>query len=290
METQERTSGQKARTVPTKRTTESEDSTDEEDDGIASEESAHQQPRVRISRLLDSKPIIARPTRVTLQNMPVVDRPTGHNCVICTDPIHSVEIRAPCGHYYDIGCATDLFQSATRDETLFPPRCCGQNVPFGRIRPHLSPALITAFQQKKAEFSTLKRVYCSSPTCSRFLGPVSEGIFGGRVYSCPAPRCRRRTCGKCREQHSGDRTHVCRPDAGATQVLELSRASGWARCPGCSHMIELHLGCFHTTCRCGTEFCYLCRARWKTCECPQWDEQRLVVDEEEAEDEWHGLG
>ena len=211
--------------------------------------------------------------------------PTGHDCVVCQDPIHGVEIRAPCGHYYDIGCTTDLFQSATRDETLFPPRCCGQNLPFARVRPHLPRSLITTFQQKKVEFSTLKRVYCSSPTCSRFLGPVSDGVFGGRVYTCPALGCRRRTCGKCREQHSGDRTHVCRPDAGADQVLQLSHASGWARCPGCSHMIELHVGCFHTTCRCQTEFCYLCRALWKTCECPQWDERQLMVDNEESDDE-----
>lgn len=206
--------------------------------------------------------------------------PTGHVCVVCQDPIHGREIHAPCGHYYDIDCVTDLFRSATRDETLFPPRCCGKNIPFTRVRSHLSRTFVRSFQEKRAEFSTLKRVYCSSPTCSRFLGPISEGVFGGRVYTCPEQGCRRRTCGKCREQHSGDRTHVCCPDADATQVLELSRASGWARCPGCTHMIELHLGCFHTTCRCGTEFCYLCRAAWKTCACPQWDEQRLVVDGE----------
>lgn len=29
-------------------------------------------------------------------------------------------------------------------------------------------------------------------------------------------------------------------------------------------------------CLCSTQFCYLCAAPWKTCECPQWDENRLV--------------
>jgi len=178
-----------------------------------------------------------------------------------------------------------IYSSPTRDETLFPPRCCGKNIPFSRVRPHVSRALIVAFQQKQVEFGTLKRVYCSSPACSRFLGPVSEGV-GDQVYTCPALGCRRRTCAKCRERHSGDQSHVCRPDAGATQVLELSRASGWARCPGCSHMIELQVGCFHMTCRCETEFCYICRAPWKTCDCPQWYGQRLVDDEDdEIEDE-----
>ena len=216
--------------------------------------------------------------------------PTIHDCVICQDPIRGAEIRAPCGHYYGIDYVTDLFQSATRDETLFPPRCCRQNIPFAWVQPHLSQALVTTFQQKQVEFSTLKRVYCSSPTCSRFLGPLSEGISRSKVYTCPAPGCERRTCAKCREQHNGDWMHACRPDADANQVLELGRASGWARCPGCSQMIELNMGCFHMTCRCRTEFCYLCRARWKTCPCPQWDERRLLAAAEERVDAQLGVG
>ena len=219
-----------------------------------------------------------------------VGSPTGHDCVICQDPIYGAEIRAPCNHYYDISCITDLFESATRDETLFPPRCCKQNIPFAQVQPHLSQTLIATFQEKKIEFSTLKRVYCSSPTCSRFLGPLSEGDFASKVYTCPGLECWRETCGKCRQEHNGDWGHVCRPDADATEVLELSRASGWSRCPGCSQMIELNVGCFHMTCRCRTEFCYLCRARWKTCPCPQWDESRLFSAAEERVDAQLGAG
>ena len=215
---------------------------------------------------------------------------TGHDCVICQDPIYGVEIRAPCGHYYDIGCVTDLFQSAARDETLYPPRCCRQNIPFARVRPHLPQVLFVTLQEKDAELNTLNRVYCSSPTCNRFLGPLSKGIFACKVYTCPALNCGRRTCGKCREQHAGGWKHVCRPDADTAQVLELSRASGWARCPGCSQMIELNMGCYHMTCRCRTEFCYLCRARWKKCKCPQWDERRLLAVAEERVDARLGVG
>ena len=197
----------------------------------------------------------------------VVGSPTGHDCVVCKDPIHGAEIRAPCGHFYDIACVTSLFQAATRDETLFPPRCCMQNIPFSWIQPHLSQALITTFQQKKVEFSTLQRVYCSSPTCSRFLGPVLENV--GNAYTCPAPKCGRRTCAKCRGKHTFSWMHVCRPDAGTNRVLKLGRVEGWVRCPGCSQMIERRLGCNHMTCRCRTQFCYVCGARWKTCQCPQ---------------------
>lgn len=29
-------------------------------------------------------------------------------------------------------------------------------------------------------------------------------------------------------------------------------------------------------CVCKTQFCYVCSKQWKTCECPQWEEDRLL--------------
>lgn len=29
------------------------------------------------------------------------------------------------------------------------------------------------------------------------------------------------------------------------------------------------------SCRCNAQFCYVCGLKWKTCQCPQWDEARL---------------
>lgn len=203
-------------------------------------------------------------------------RPTRHVCVICMDSIRGSEIQAPCGHYYDIPCIVDLFQTATRDESLFPPRCCRQNIPFDQVQTHLSRALVTEFQEKSREFGTGSRVYCARQTCSRFLGPLIQNTSGITVYDCPAPDCETRTCANCRGRHDGP-THPCQQDQGAQQVLELGRTEGWARCPGCSQLIELEMGCFHMTCRCRTEFCYLCKARWKTCGCPQWDGRQLFA-------------
>ncbi|KAI5997299.1 hypothetical protein F5J12DRAFT_725270, partial [Pisolithus orientalis] len=197
-------------------------------------------------------------------------------CVICQDAIHGSEFRAPCGHYYDIPCITDLLRTATHDESLFPPRCCRQNIPFDEVQSHLSRALVTEFREKSKEFGTLSRVYCARQTCSRFLGPLTQTTSGTTVYDCPAPHCGTRTCANCRGQYN-EATHTCRHDQGAERVLELGRAEGWVRCPGCSQLIELEIGCFHMTCRCRTEFCYLCEARWKTCNCPQWDGRQLLA-------------
>jgi hypothetical protein len=202
--------------------------------------------------------------------------------VICQDPIFGAEVQAPCGHFYGIDCITDLFQSATRDESLYPPRCCRQNITLPQVRPHLTQALLAEFELKAQEFGTLKRVYCATPTCSRFLGPLHEGFFS-KVFTCTSHTCTTTTCGACRGRYEGW-NHSCTPDAETERLLTLSRTSGWSRCPGCAQMIELNMGCFHMTCRCRTEFCYLCRARWKSCRCPQWDETRLLAAAEQRVD------
>ncbi|OAX32777.1 hypothetical protein K503DRAFT_576689 [Rhizopogon vinicolor AM-OR11-026] len=236
-----------------------------------------------------SGPIPFSPGQVPTTTVRAPRRATGHDCVICQDPIFEPEVLAPCGHFYDIGCITDLFRAATRDESLYPPRCCRQNIPLPQVRPHLTQALLTEFELKAREFGTLKRVYCAAPACSQFLGPLCEG-FSFKIFTCTSPTCTMATCGKCSGKYN-EWNHNCTPDAEIERVLTLSRKSGWSRCPGCAQMIELNMGCYHMTCRCKTEFCYLCRASWKNCTCPQWDEDRLFAEaEHRADAQWQLQG
>jgi len=194
--------------------------------------------------------------------------------VICLDPIFGAEFRAPCGHFYDINCITNLFQAATRQESLYPPRCCCQIIPLPHVQKHLTQPLLAEFKLKAREFGTMKRVYCAAPACSRFLGPLSEVSF--KTYACPSPICTTVTCGRCRTKYEKS-GHKCTSDAETESVLTLSRASGWSRCPGCTQMIELEAGCNHIICPCKTEFCYVCCARWKTCTCSVWDLNRWLT-------------
>jgi hypothetical protein len=203
------------------------------------------------------------------------------HCVSCRDPIEA-GVRAPCGHHYDAQCISDLFQAATRDESLFPPRCCRQPIPFADVRPHLTATLASLFEEKSKELGTLKRVYCTNPTCSHFLGAQKEG-WRREIYTCPTQGCRTLTCSQCKAKVDTV-WHVCNQDGTDQQVLALGRSAGWARCPGCEQMIELHTGCYHMTCVCKTQFCYLCKAIWKKCRCPQWDERRLFAAAEERVD------
>lgn len=139
--------------------------------------------------------------------------------------------------------------------------------------------VLKLFEEKSVEFSTLKRVYCSKLQCGRFICPQKTNtswFFGPPSVPCPDPTCKTRTCSSCKTEVKPDEHHVCRQDQQAVDVLALGRQEGWQRCPGCEQLIELNMGCYHMTCRCRTEFCYLCRARWKSCGCPQWDENRLL--------------
>ncbi|EIN08763.1 hypothetical protein PUNSTDRAFT_17680, partial [Punctularia strigosozonata HHB-11173 SS5] len=170
-----------------------------------------------------------------------------------------------CGHFYDKDCVLDLFQAATRDESLFPPRCCRQHISFDAVRPHMESAQVNAFLEKRKEFSTMKRVYCAAPACSTFLGAQKSQ---GTIYECNSSTCKTRTCSFCKAKVD-ELAHICKKNDSEAEVLSVGQREGWTRCPGCEQMIELIIGCYHMTCRCKTEFCYLCRARWKTCSCPQ---------------------
>ncbi|KAI1352820.1 hypothetical protein F5Y01DRAFT_324069 [Xylaria sp. FL0043] len=189
-------------------------------------------------------------------------------CIACSDIKNVADLaRAPCKHDYCGECLENLFRSAMIDESLFPPRCCHQDIPVDKNRLFLGDDLVEQFTQKSIELTTPNRTYCHQPTCSAFIPPkmIKDGI-------AQCPECKARTCETCKgATHAGD----CPSDIGLQQVLELARQEKWQRCPKCFTMVELDTGCFHMTCKCKAQFCYLCAAKWKTCTCVQWDEARL---------------
>ena len=202
------------------------------------------------------------------------------NCIICHEPCRNLEtLKTPCDHYYCRNCLVALVEAFTRDESLFPLRCCQDPIPIAEVLPTLSLALRSLFQRKNAEFSVLTRdrLYCSNHNCSTFLGS-SEGRLSLSAIECP--QCRVNTCPRCKESaHPGD---GCGVSTSNEALQALAKSEGWQTCPGCSAVVELNLGCYHMTCRCRTHFCYLCAARWKTCACVQWDEDRLLVAAQEG--------
>lgn len=83
-------------------------------------------------------------------------------------------------------------------------------------------------------------------------------------------------CTLCKREDHPDYI-PCQTDLESAIVLALGQTEGWQRCPGCHRLVELLHGCYHMTCLCRTQFCYLCAVLWKGCTCPQWDEARLTI-------------
>ncbi|KAJ8502995.1 hypothetical protein ONZ45_g11245 [Pleurotus djamor] len=121
----------------------------------------------------------SRPTSVYRSNIfvtstaPAITPARRRECVSCMENIQRGGITGLCGHDYCSGCIVDLVTTCTKDESLYPLRCCGQNLDERQILASLGNARLTAeFQSKAREFATpaLQRVYCPQPTCSAFLG------------------------------------------------------------------------------------------------------------------------
>jgi hypothetical protein len=207
-------------------------------------------------------------------------------CTSCIDMVDvTLVAKTPCGHDYCQDCLQNLFNRSFIDEELFPPRCCRQPILPEGVQAVLTPEIAETYQAKKVEFESTNRTYCSNPTCSIFLPPgmiIREG-----VAECTS--CQTQTCTLCKTAaHDGD----CPDDENSRLLRELAQQEGWQSCPGCHRMVELTVGCYHMTlvlafycllfanscrCLCRVHFCYLCQATpWKSCTCPQWDENRLM--------------
>ncbi|QPC59114.1 hypothetical protein HYE67_001345 [Fusarium culmorum] len=189
-------------------------------------------------------------------------------CIACNNQFPPLALFKPlCSHEYCRACLAGLVRSSLQNESLFPPKCCGQAIPIKQGR-WLSPQLVGQFQAKKLDFDTPNRTYCSEPSCSTFIPPV---FINGEAATCP--RCSRRACIHCKGSHH---TGVCPSDTASQQFLQLAVQNGWQQCYSCHQVVKLDTGCYQMTCHCRAEFCYLCGNRWKLCSCPQWDEDRLI--------------
>ena len=127
------------------------------------------------------------------------------NCIICHEFCRYFEtLKTPCDHHYCKNCLVVLVEAFTRDESLFPLRCCQDPIPVAEVLPSLSLELRSLFRQKNAEFSvhTRDRLYCSNLDCSTFL-ESSEGRLSVSAIECP--HCLVNTCPRCKESaHPGE--------------------------------------------------------------------------------------
>ncbi|KAI2641232.1 hypothetical protein GGS21DRAFT_364020 [Xylaria nigripes] len=186
--------------------------------------------------------------------------PHWRSCSICRETAHVIDLAwIACGHRYCRQCLQGYFRDSIRFRAPFPPHCCGNVISPKDNRWALGLDLFEQFEKKLLELQTPNKTYCHRPTCSEFIPP---GVIRGGIARCTI--CAAETCEACKKAaHQGD----CSPDTEFQQVLEIASDKKWKRCLDCSTMVESMGGCNHMMCMCGAEFCYLCGARWKTCQC-----------------------
>ena len=169
-----------------------------------------------------------------------------------------------CGHQYHVECLRDWLLSILPEKRL--PNCthCSEPVPsLPQVRSlELPPDELARVQAEYIELTTPlgRRLHCPRPSCGSFLGTIDAP-----TRACE--KCERQVCTNCREIIWGTvEEHVC----GVTEedaVMRLARDSGWQRCNSCRSLVERISGCHRISCRCGSQFCYMCGAAWKTCGC-----------------------
>jgi len=187
--------------------------------------------------------------------------PSSAVCVICGSQIEGRVIHVMCGHQFDVNCMLDMFLLNVNDESIFPPRCCGQTISHDLIARYLHQDLIDLFEAKIKEVATANRLYCANVRCSRFLGSRDGAA---RAVQCPS--CTHKTCSSCRQPEHPELA-VCKPDELVTKTLVLGQSHGWQRCPQCRTLVERNMGCSHISCRCGSHWCYACGRGLGSCEC-----------------------
>lgn len=164
----------------------------------------------------------------------------GPNCVVCMEELRPHEIvRCPCEHTYCVKCLKSFLIRATKDESLFPPRCCRQAIPRVLIEDTLSKTELSDFESATVEFTTTNRTYCSNAECAKFVPPNHDG---GDEIVCPY--CDTKMCTHCKGSfHAGE----CVEDQALRAVLQLAEGQRWRRCHGCNALVELDIGCNHMT-------------------------------------------
>ena len=156
-------------------------------------------------------------------------------CIACSTKHPRGEVvELSCADDYCHSCLEKLFETAMKDETMYPPSCCGQRIPLKLVQKRLPKPTIYRFKMKQPEFDTKNKTYCHKPKCSAFIAPHS--IHNDQAI---CQRCRAVTCNKCKDEwHFGP----CMEGSDAS-FFEYIRSTTWKRCPECKRIVEKANGC-----------------------------------------------
>ncbi|KAL8998137.1 MAG: hypothetical protein Q9169_002758 [Polycauliona sp. 2 TL-2023] len=185
------------------------------------------------------------PTPTTCKFPKFSDPDHDHVCTACMDTILPGDLfRLPCKHSYCTECMIQFFTFAMKDESLFPPQCCGATIPLSTLDWEVTTEFEDAFRKREAEMGTkpANRTYCSNQECSAFLETKAEDLPDDRV-TCTD--CHTQTCVRCKS--GAHEAGYCAQDPAVISLMETAAQEGYKQCPSCHLIIELTFGCHHMT-------------------------------------------
>ena len=189
-------------------------------------------------------------------------------CLTCgSDDIPSTQsVKLACSHRMCHDCLKRVFEMSVKDPAHMPPKCCtDQHIPLKHVDKLFDVNFKMLWNRKYQEYHTKNRIYCPTLKCGEWIKPSHIHSAQGRKFAL-CPRCKMKVCTLCnnRLHKSSD----CPKDPEIAKLVEQAKEKGWQRCFNCSALVEKKEGCNHMTCRCMAEFCIVCGAKWKTCDCP----------------------
>ncbi|KIV96220.1 hypothetical protein PV10_00111 [Exophiala mesophila] len=197
-------------------------------------------------------------------------------CTSCFDEFSSSDTKVlPCNHSYCKPCLKELVLTAMQNESSYPPKCCLSTIPSQTALVVLDKKQRELYQNKVSEYSipAQERLYCPNSKCLKWV-PLKkiQRVMGS--HRCP--HCSTKICIICRGA-AHKRNEDCPHDFGLEATLALADDEGWSRCFKCRALVERTEGCRHMTCKCGAQFCYYCGAKWRSCECSDYEQPERIM-------------
>ncbi|GAA5887000.1 hypothetical protein JCM16303_003085 [Sporobolomyces ruberrimus] len=198
-------------------------------------------------------------------------------------------------HVACLDCFGSYVENKLDDRTAkaFPLKCfevaCAHELTDEDAIHGLGPENLDVWHYRKLA-NAVPPFYCPNRACSvDILRHEQDEDDTDPRAECPS--CKVAMCIACKspwhEGYTCERYQALPADERTPEdiaVFKVAQEEGYSRCPGCKALIELSEGCFHMTCPCGTESCYLCGKLWDKAEkrcskdppCPLFLEDRLL--------------
>lgn len=207
------------------------------------------------------------------------------DCLVCRSddiPINKT-VKLACGHRMCYSCLKRQFTLSVQDPQHMPPRCCtSEHIPLKYADRLFDDKFKILWNRKYQEYTTGNRLYCPAKGCGQWIKPTRikmDHTYGRKYARCGT--CATKVCVLCNSKFHTKRE--CPRDEETNRLVQMAKEQGWQRCYSCKAVVELKEGCNHMTCRCTAQFCMVCAAPWKTCNCP-WFNYQHIPDEDRLND------